>query len=65
MEEQQVSVIEFTGFETADEVQEFFNEILATYEWKPGHSIAISNLSAKGVEELHKHVFKRGGGEDL
>ena len=59
MSERHISVIEFVGFETEDDVQQFFDEILKDYQWGKGQYVQISNLNKKGVKKMDKHVFKK------
>lgn len=59
MSERQVSIIEFMGFETDEDVQLFFSEILKDYQWDKGQYVQISNLNQNGISNLDKHVFKQ------
>jgi len=52
-----ISVIELYGFETDEDVQEFFGEILANHKWGKGQFIKISTLDDIGVAKIDKHLL--------
>ena len=60
--ERQVAVIELWGFDDEEHVQEFFGEILATYQWGPKQHIKISNLNEKGKKIVEEHLFSNKEG---
>ena len=56
----QVSVIELFGFDDdVEDVQEFFDEILANYKWGKGQYVKISYLNEKGIRNVDKHVLNK------
>lgn len=55
--DRKISVIELYGFETEDDVQDFFSEILAQHKWGKGQYIKISNLSDIGVAKADKYLL--------
>lgn len=57
--DRKVSVIELHGFETDEDVQEFFGEILANHKWGKGQFIKISNLNDKGIRDIDEHILKK------
>ena len=58
-EDRKISVIELHGFETEEDVQEFFGEILANHEWGKGQFVKISNLNEKGIRDIDEHVLNK------
>lgn len=55
--DRKISVIELYGFETDEDVQEFFGEILANHKWGKGQYIKISNLNDVGIAKADKYLL--------
>ena len=50
-------IVELWGFDDTEHVQEFFDEILANYQWGPKQYIKISILNEKGKKIVEEHIF--------
>lgn len=55
--DKQMVIVELCGFDDTEHVQEFFDEILANYQWGPKQYINISNLNEKGKKIVEEHIF--------
>lgn len=54
-----ISVIEFYGFETNDDVIAFLDEVLSPYNWGTGQYIKISNLNEDGIKKVDEHLLQK------
>ena len=57
--DRKISVIELFGFDTEDDVQEFFDEILANHKWGTGQFIKISCLNDSGIKKIDKALLNK------